>query len=398
MIERDINKITKADIEALIVARRVEDKQLEYKSELPGNSEKDKREFLADVCAFANGAGGDILYGVDAETGIPKTARGLTLSDFDGERIRLQNLVRDGIQPRVPLIEIRSVDGFAEGSVVILRVTQSWLAPHMLTFAGLSRFYVRDAGQRHMMDVQELRSAFVGSESLATRLRDFRYERVARILARATPVPIVSAPTLVLHMVPIGGDFARADVDPRRVGDHWLTLVSTEFVRAPNTSINFEGFLIYATPDRGDATESPAYIQLFRNGGIEALATLQERPNGQYQVVGHEMERHIVKIVDALQSFRADIGISGTVLIFLTLVRFNRVSLFVGEPFLSMGRGFNRDTMLLPDVVLDRPTLRRTGQILRPIFDILWQAAGFKGSPNYNEQDDWIPANAPRGG
>ena len=41
-----------------------EDRQLEYKEILPGGSDEEKREFLSDVTAFANAAGGDLIYGV----------------------------------------------------------------------------------------------------------------------------------------------------------------------------------------------------------------------------------------------------------------------------------------------------------------------------------------------
>ena len=41
-----------------------ESRYLDYKERLPGDSDEDKRELLADVTAFANTAGGDLLYGV----------------------------------------------------------------------------------------------------------------------------------------------------------------------------------------------------------------------------------------------------------------------------------------------------------------------------------------------
>ncbi|MCK5240903.1 ATP-binding protein [bacterium] len=41
-----------------------ESRTIEYKESLPGNSDQDKREFLADISSFANAAGGDLLYGI----------------------------------------------------------------------------------------------------------------------------------------------------------------------------------------------------------------------------------------------------------------------------------------------------------------------------------------------
>ena len=41
---------------------------LEFKQELPGRSEKDRMEFLKDVVALANAAGGDVIYGIAEST------------------------------------------------------------------------------------------------------------------------------------------------------------------------------------------------------------------------------------------------------------------------------------------------------------------------------------------
>jgi len=67
MIQKQIDAISKSDIDELIANSDNESKTLEHKQELPGNSDKDKKEFLADVSSFANASGGDILYGVVAQ-------------------------------------------------------------------------------------------------------------------------------------------------------------------------------------------------------------------------------------------------------------------------------------------------------------------------------------------
>ena len=64
MIPRDFDAITKADIEALVANAVAEGRALEYKQQLPGNGDEDKKEFLADVSSFANAGGGDIVFGV----------------------------------------------------------------------------------------------------------------------------------------------------------------------------------------------------------------------------------------------------------------------------------------------------------------------------------------------
>ena len=61
MIGASLDKLDKAVIEALVADKVSERRTLEYKQELPDQSDEAKREFLGDVASFANSGGGDIL-------------------------------------------------------------------------------------------------------------------------------------------------------------------------------------------------------------------------------------------------------------------------------------------------------------------------------------------------
>ena len=54
MISKTISEITKDDLAALVSGRVAEGRTIDYKRELPGNSDGDKKEFLADASSFAN--------------------------------------------------------------------------------------------------------------------------------------------------------------------------------------------------------------------------------------------------------------------------------------------------------------------------------------------------------
>jgi hypothetical protein len=75
--------VTKEVIESLISDGVCESRQLDYKRDWVGRTDNDKKEFLADVVAFANTIGGTMLFGVDEErdsdgkqTGAPREALG----------------------------------------------------------------------------------------------------------------------------------------------------------------------------------------------------------------------------------------------------------------------------------------------------------------------------------
>jgi len=71
-LEKDLQLIQEADLEELIKNKVPEGKTTEYKQVLPGSSDADKKEFLADVSSFANAAGGHLLYGIRAESAIQR--------------------------------------------------------------------------------------------------------------------------------------------------------------------------------------------------------------------------------------------------------------------------------------------------------------------------------------
>jgi len=201
---------TTAEIETLVSARQEERGHLEYKAHLPGTSDRDKVEFLADVSSFANTSGGVILFGVDEErdqngngTGIPSRAQGIANFNVDVEKLRLEGLLRDGIAPRIGGVEFTPVPGFPEGPVLAIQVPDSYHAPHMVTLGGRSRFYGRSDAGKYQLDVHQIRSAFTGSSTAADALRSFRLDRLARVKGGDTPVPLAFSSALVMHAVPL---------------------------------------------------------------------------------------------------------------------------------------------------------------------------------------------------
>ena len=114
---------------------------------------------------------------------------------------RLENIPRDGLEPRLTGIQFRLVESFEEGSVLVLRVPRRWAFPHMVTFKNLSRLYARSGAGKYQMDVAELRSAFSLSQGMADRVRGFRAERVHRIIAEDTPVTLPGGSKMVVHLV-----------------------------------------------------------------------------------------------------------------------------------------------------------------------------------------------------
>lgn len=387
MIPKPIGALTVDDLDALVAAPRIEDRQLDYKLDLPGGSDDDKREFLADVVAFANAAGGDLVFGVEEQNGAPIAIRGVEVSNFDELRLRLQNVIREATDPKILAVDIVAVGSFERGPAVVVRVEQSWQAPHMVSYKRWSRFFVRDAGQRHQMDANELRAAFTGGEASTQRMQTFRDQRVAAIASGSTPVRIFPHAAAVIHILPVGPAFSTTALDPRVAQPHVVKLLTSDFVCSGNVFFNLDGLLIYSGRERNVATD--AYIQVFRNGGIEAASTISVIEAPPEALYGGSTEKSIVQFVRSVGDFRQAVGLSAPVMVAIALIKVANIPLLASRPVLSQSRRFDRDILLLPETVFAE--FGDVPRALRLIFDTMWQGAGWTGSPYYDEAGNWTP-------
>lgn len=399
MIEVPFQTIVAHHVQALVDNAVREGKTIEYKEQLPGNRDDDKKEFLADVSSFANAAGGDLLFGIsearDANgrpTGIPSAAPGLASINADQEIRRLESIIRDGIEPRIPGVQIKPVEGFSNGPVILIRIPKSWASPHMVTFRASPRFFSRTSAGKSPLDVAEVRAAFVQSEALPERIRRFREARLGNILAGETPVVLAQQPLTVLHLVPIPAFHSQRQLDVLPFLDgrqHLPPMGSTGW----NSRLNIDG---YVTFSGNDGTDEPLYdyAQLFRNGTIEAVdAGL---------LSGHEEHKNFIPSIaferDVLQGvthyFKAyrEINIDAPIVVMLSLLHVRGFYMYV-DPHRFMSRGVHRidkPHLVLPEIVVDDLSMP-VPESLRPMFDLVWQACGYRRSYNYDEQGNWKP-------
>lgn len=209
MLPVEIDNVGPEHIADLVSEKVAERKVLEYKERLPDGTDSAKKEFLADVCSFANSSGGDVIFGVRDQrdaggkaTGIPETIVGLSGLNIAAERERLESMIRDGIKPRIPSIQTREIENQVYGPVIILRIGRSWIKPHMVTYGGTSRFYSRHSTGKYQLDVQEIGQAFSEQRSLGEELRNWRAERVAKLLSDDGPMALSGPAKLLTHLIP----------------------------------------------------------------------------------------------------------------------------------------------------------------------------------------------------
>ncbi len=387
MINRPLDQVVKADVDALVDNAVQESKTIEYKLTLPESADAGKREFLADVCSFANAMGGDVIFGIEEAEGAPVEARGLTEFNEDEQRLRLESTIRDGISPRIPGVQMKAVAGFDKGPVVIMRVPRSWCGPHMVSFKGSSRFYGRSSAGKFQMDVAELRHSFAQAEELPERMRRWRDERIGRVMVNDCPVLIDPTAKLILHLIPFDSFSNELRLSVREMLD-----VECIPLGAGGWSgrINVDGTVTFDGPYDG-ARASLSYCQIYRSGRIEAVkAEIVSEHEGKRFIRSIAYEQQVLSGVEQYLKVMRQLGVSMPIAVFLTITGAKGAHMGVGREFRGRQAPIDRDPLLVPEVLIDGYEADIT-RVLQPAFDSVWNAAGIPHSLNYDETGKWKP-------
>ena len=379
--------VTEGTLLALVAASAREDKTLEFKRDAYGGNDDARAEFLADVSALANTAGGDLVIGIEEVDGAATLLVGLA-GDADAEVLRLQQMAMAGIQPRLPALDIRAVPVSSGRHAIVLRVGRSYTPPHRVVFKNRNRFYVRGPAGRYEPNVDGLRVLFNAAPAVAERIREFRADRLGAVLADATPVRLrTDAGSLILHVVPFSSvDGFSSPLDLRGLDDEAGAL------RFLNTSgldyrTNLDGFVAF----RRITTEgSGAYCQVFRSGAAEVVITsmvmrVDQEPIVSADHVAKHVRHHVRNVVPLL--YRR--GAAGPCAILLLLAEVQGARVTVEDATwkgLDEALPIRRAVVTFVEAVVpERATAAEADQALRPILDQLGQGMGLAGA-----MDRWL--------
>ncbi len=393
MINRPLAQVMAADLNALLADGTLENKTLEYKLLLPLTTDKDKKEFLADVSSFANAGGGDLIYGVAALDGTPTAIPGLAEFNEDKEILRLESSIRDGIEPRIPGVQFQTVRGFAEGPVLIIRVPRSWAAPHMVTFKGTSKFFARSSAGKFQMDVDELRTAFEGAGRLPERITNWRTERIGRIIANEGPFQLGEDGRLVIHLVPMAHFVESEAISIQSLYDSKVVFPPIS-AHGWSRRLNMDGLVTFRSADES-VLRARSYTQVFRNGCVEAVCDeLVHRGDGTKSIPCVWYEQETISAVTQFLKAYEGLGVAPPILCFLTLQGVEGAHMQVGPDRTSRDAyPIDRDTLVLPDVSITDLNCD-VASLLRPVFDMVWNSCGYLRSFNYDSDGEWSHSRA----
>jgi hypothetical protein len=250
----------------------------------------------------------------------------------------------------------------------------------------------RNAAGKYNLDVGELRRAFSMFDSLTNRVRAFRAERLALIGANEGPVMLAAPSALVLHFVPLSAAEGETLVNLRASQALLTSFAPVTYVASTTSRYNFDGRVSWATSN--DPTATSAYAQVFRNGSVEAVVAdiLWEDDNGRQTTTFElsEYEPDVRMFVQRYLDLLSKLLVPGPIFVMISLVGVQGAYLFQPARRNRLQHfPIDRNVVLAPEVMFEtfEDSLDPT---LRPAIDALWNAGGFVGSPNFNDDGTYI--------
>jgi Putative DNA-binding domain len=375
MLSKPFDRLAVSDLHELCENRTLEERFLDFKTDAIGLLDRDKREFLADVSAFANAAGGDLILGVRTKDGAAEEVCGIDLADPDKEKQRLFSIARDGLEPRLVGMDIAWLRMDGPRGVMVVRVPRSWSAPHRVTFLRDMNFFIRNPVGKHPMGVNELRLHFLAGSEMAEQLRAFRDTRIEAINEKNLPFSLRDGPIVALHVVPLS-----AVADPIDLRFRYDDPNNMQPVRSGSSTWahTLEGFVTYTMPQ-----PSRSYSLMFREGSVEGVGPLNI-DHGPDVFSLHAFERLVLNGWVGFLQFARNREIRPPFYVFATLLAIGGLKP-VDRPVEGGDSSVSKKGVVrLPETVVDSETVAALpAQIFRRLFDVAANAFGWSGSPRY---------------
>ncbi|TCO79235.1 putative DNA-binding protein [Plasticicumulans lactativorans] len=393
-IERaEFDRITEQDLQELVEAQVPEGLRLDFKLTCYGKSDSDKRELLKDASALANSHGGHLIIGIEEIEGVATNVVGVD-TDADAEILRMEQILRNAIEPPISGIRMRSIPLTNGRKVLLLRIPRSWRPPHRVTAQSINKFYARHSAGVHEPSIEELRALFDQSSSALERARQFRNDRLDLIDKGYGDRPLASNGRLFIHIIPIAAFSGFLNLDVEAIHEQEKKFHPLDALqRSPR--FNFHGFI----NERG-GDQNCGYTQVFRNGIVEATkANIIKRDHKHSIIKAPTLEKCIFQQLPIYLDALKDMRVPPPLTIMITL-KDTKGAYYIVKQYTRFDEvpTLPDDTLFLPECVLeDYGSTLDYHKAIRPAFDALWNAIGYAKAGFFNEEGLWnepLPASS----
>lgn len=367
----------------------LESETLDYKEEIE-NSDKGKRDFSKDVCAFANTEGGDLVIGVKEQNFAPAEFPGI--DSPTEEEARLTDIIVSRIEPRIHGISFKAIDIEENGKkLLIVRIPKSYNGPH---FENSKRiFYQRHHQRNDLMSWKEISEVFLSRRNVFDKIHAFLNGRIQGFFQPigtidyrnlGPPVALFPGLTVIFHLIPIQAFEKKESLNAQdlrtrygNTGPFPLLMTREGMYWEEFSRLNIDGILRYQAPGHNET-----YTQMFRNGSIEAVRVYRfsEGTTSLFPILRFEDEAR--RWLRASIERYGEIGINPP-FFFTALIKDGMGSVIDTRrpddqtPFLPfVFTSLDRNPLFLPEIFIENPEVDLDRK-LEEFFTALWNAYGW---------------------
>jgi hypothetical protein len=406
IIEKPLSALTETDLRDLVSEQVAESESIDYKLEMYGSTDGEKKEMLHDVSAMANARGGHLLIGIREENEVPVELIGISDAELAAERIL--NSCHAGIHERISGLNARPIPLSNGRSVLAVYVPVSTRIPHMVIFQQEDRCWIRHGRQKMKMSIEEIREACSRVDRLFEDVETFLSKQSERASSLAVRNP--GTPILRIGLTPL--DIRREKLDLSRVDlrslmkDPPRTRPSGHFIHWPlgtEPEPTIRGLQI--------SCQNLETLELFQNGYSEYRRGLIGGGLTEQIETGHGSRIEVfndLAVVEVTVSFmrfcEALLERTGLVGPFVLTweIRNVRGRGLTGRPMFTDSLPRPRSVLAPrswqeregPDIILPS---RQTGdfefpsRIAKVFLDHLWQSFGFEKAPYFDQHSEFAP-------
>lgn len=393
LYDKKIEDITIEDINSLIENSVCENKFMDYKRDLDINTDSEKKEFLADVSSFANSTGGDLILGIEEDSSdkIPTKILGIPYDNDDKLIRKLEDLIRQSIQPIILNIEFRTIDIGEKKCILIIRIPQSLIAPHRVEFKGHNKFYTRNNKGKYQMDVNELRIAFNSGLDLENRIEEYKMDRYYELISNRYEKLKEDLPIFVIHYIPI---FAMNGTNSHilsfsQIKDTMNNCSSKALGYGTSKNITIDGITIEYKD------EYISSLAKYKNNGIIEKAStaffMKQREMGGRKIDcinGYQIVNKLLDDINEVKKYYEMTGITTPIIISCSIL--NAANYTIPDSgFYQILNKIDKDILCINNIYLDDFN-KNNEEILKPIFDSIWNACGYERCLAYDENGNYI--------
>ncbi|WP_109315924.1 AlbA family DNA-binding domain-containing protein [Pseudovibrio ascidiaceicola] len=387
ILGKNFEDIDSTTIQSLIDSGASETAHLEFKRESYGNADADKKEFLKDICSFSNCLGGHLIIGIEEAGGVASSVTPLSGVDVDKELLRLESIVRTGIEPSIIGLRMKRVD-IGGGSIIVIHIPKSFNPPHRVIFKNNNRYLSRNAAGTYELSLEELRMLFGEQRTIEERASAFVSERFLKIQADdgAMSMPLDGG-TLVMHLISLPDFGANRRIDISRLSENQVNFLPVGGA-GYSWRINLEGFVVYRGGDK-----CHGYTQLFRNGALEATkANVFSPQNGRRFLASLKYPAALIRSLNQYMKGLKELEATPPLLLQISFMGMQGVNLAV-----DMNRVFDppptyeRELLHLPASLITE--YRDDGNyeaIIAEQMHFLWNVFGFQRCFYFSDNDRWV--------